>query len=49
MADVVELRFFGGLTEPEIASTLELSERQVQYAWRLARAWLARELENRSA
>ena len=45
LADVVDLRFFGGLTEDEVGETLELSPRQVQHAWRLARAWLARELE----
>ena len=41
---VVELRFFGGLTEPEIAEVLKLSERTVQSDWRLARSWLLREL-----
>jgi RNA polymerase sigma factor (TIGR02999 family) len=45
LADVVDLRFFGGLTEDEVAETLELTPRQVQHAWRLARAWLAREME----
>jgi RNA polymerase sigma factor (TIGR02999 family) len=41
---VVELRFFGGLTEPEIAEVLKVSERTVQSDWRLARSWLLREL-----
>jgi RNA polymerase sigma-70 factor (ECF subfamily) len=45
LASVVELRFFGGLTEEEIAATLALTRRQVQHAWKLARAFLARELE----
>jgi RNA polymerase sigma factor (TIGR02999 family) len=43
-SQVVELRFFGGLTEPEIAEVLKLSERTVQSDWRLARSWLLREL-----
>ncbi len=45
LAEVVDLRFFGGLTEQDVAETLELSPRQVQHAWRLARAWLAREIQ----
>ena len=45
LADVVDLRFFGGLTEDEAAEALELTPRQAQHAWKLARAWLARELE----
>lgn len=44
LAEVVDLRFFGGLSEDEVAETLELTPRQVQHAWRLARAWLAREM-----
>jgi RNA polymerase sigma factor (TIGR02999 family) len=39
-ARVVELRFFGGLTAPEIAAALEVSERTVERDWRIARAWL---------
>ena len=41
---VVELKFFGGMTEAEIASALEVSVRTVTGEWRKARAWLAREL-----
>jgi RNA polymerase sigma factor (TIGR02999 family) len=41
---VVEFRFFGGMTVPEIAAALELSERTVADDWAFARAWLAREL-----
>lgn len=41
---VVELKFFGGLTEPEVAATLGVSVRTVNTEWRKARAWLAREL-----
>ncbi len=41
---IVELRFFGGLTEAEIAHVLELSERQVRRDWSVAKAWLYRAL-----
>jgi RNA polymerase sigma factor (TIGR02999 family) len=43
-ARVVELRFFGGLTEPEVAASLGVSERTVRGDWRTARAWMRREL-----
>lgn len=43
-ARVVELRYFGGLTEDEIASALDTSPRTVRRDWEFARAWLAREL-----
>lgn len=42
---VVELKFFGGMTEPEIAEALGVSVRTVSGDWRKAKAWLARELE----
>ncbi|HKP86737.1 MAG TPA: sigma-70 family RNA polymerase sigma factor [Blastocatellia bacterium] len=41
---VVELRYFGGLTEEEIAEVLKISARTVRHDWSLARAWLYREL-----
>jgi RNA polymerase sigma factor (sigma-70 family) len=41
---IVELRFFGGLSEAEIAEVLHVSERTVRSDWRVARAWLQREL-----
>ena len=41
---VVELRFFGGLTEEEIAQVLNVSPRTVSGDWSMARAWLLREL-----
>lgn len=41
---VVELRYFGGLTVPEIASALEISERTVDREWQAARAWLLHRL-----
>ena len=43
-ARVVELRFFGGLTEGEIASYLKVSSRTVKRDWNVARAWLYGEL-----
>lgn len=45
---VVELRFFGGLTIQETAKVLDVSIDTVKRDWRLARAWLLRELERRS-
>lgn len=40
LAKVVELRFFGGLTEEEVATTLGVTSRTVQRDWAKARAWL---------
>lgn len=48
-ARVVELRFFGGLSEAETARALALSERTVAGDWAFARAWLRRELEGGAA
>ena len=41
---VVELRFFGGLTVEETAEVLSVSPETVKRDWKLARAWLRREL-----
>ena len=41
---IVELRFFAGLTIDEVATSLGLSPRTVQREWRMARAWLHREI-----
>jgi RNA polymerase sigma factor (TIGR02999 family) len=41
---VVELRYFGGLSNDEIAETLKISAVTVSRDWNMARAWLAREL-----
>jgi RNA polymerase sigma factor (TIGR02999 family) len=41
---IVELRFFGGLTESEVAAVLQLSERTVRREWTLAKAWLHAEI-----
>jgi len=47
-AKVVELRYFGGLTEEEIVAALKVSPRTVRRDWDLARAWLQRELSHNS-
>ena len=44
LRSVVELRFFAGLTDDEIAETLEVTSRTVQRDWAKARAWLYREM-----
>lgn len=43
-SQIVELRFFGGLTVEEVGEVLEISPRTVKREWRLARAWLRREI-----
>ena len=47
-ARVVELRFFGGLTIPEAAEVLSVSEATVKNDWAMARAWLTCELSARA-
>ena len=43
---VVELRYFGGLTVPEVAEVLNVSEITVMRDWAFAKAWLSREMQN---
>lgn len=43
-AQIVELRFFGGLSVEETARVLNLSPRTVKADWKIARAWLNEEL-----
>ena len=43
---IVELRFFGGLTEEETAKVLGVGKRTVARHWAFAKAWLYRELES---
>lgn len=43
-SQIVELRFFGGLTIEEVAEVLGVSQRTVQREWRMARAWLRRQI-----
>jgi RNA polymerase sigma factor (TIGR02999 family) len=45
MGQVVELRFFGGLTVEEVAHVLSVSRRTVEGDWNMARAWLSREMD----
>ena len=44
---IVELRFFGGLSEEEIAAHLGISARTVKRDWRMAKAWLYKELSEK--
>lgn len=46
-AKVVELRYFGGLTEEEVVAALKISPRTVRRDWDFAKAWLLRELSHR--
>jgi RNA polymerase sigma factor (TIGR02999 family) len=41
---IVELRYFGGLSEEEVAEVLGVSERTVRRGWTMAKAWLRREM-----
>jgi RNA polymerase sigma factor (TIGR02999 family) len=43
-AELVKLRYFGGLTLPEVADVLTLSPRTADRLWAYARAWLRREI-----
>ena len=46
---VVELRFFGGLSVEETASVLKVSPETVMRDWKLAKAWLLREMRGERA
>ena len=48
-AKIVEMRFFGGMTDEEIAEVLKVSTRTVLRDWKTARLWLYRELSAESA
>jgi RNA polymerase sigma factor (TIGR02999 family) len=41
---IVELKYFGGLSNQETADALQISERTVERHWRVAKAWLYKEL-----
>ncbi len=45
-AQVVEMRYFGGMSNQEIASTLEISLATVKRDWEVAKAWLLRQLRH---
>ena len=44
-AEIVELKFFGGLTNEETAEVLDVSVSTVKREWEMARSWLYRELK----
>ena len=46
-AKIVEMRFFGGLNNAEIAEALDISERTVGREWQAAKLWLYRELNRK--
>jgi RNA polymerase sigma factor (TIGR02999 family) len=48
LSRIVELRFFGGLSESQVAEVMAVSERTIQRDWRAARAFLTRELSGDS-
>lgn len=48
-AQMVEMRFFGGLSIAEVAEVLKVSEETVNRDWRLAKVWLLRELSRETA
>ena len=48
-AEVVELRFFGGLTVEETAAVLKVSSETVMRDWKMAKAWLLRELSHEAS
>ena len=45
LARIVEMRFFAGMTDVEIAQVLGVTDRTVRNQWSFARVWLRRELE----
>jgi len=47
LARIVEMRFFAGLTEDEVAEALGISSRTVKRDWQVAKAWLHGELSGR--
>ncbi len=49
LARIVELRFYGGCSNEEIASALETSTRTIKRRWRYARAWLQHHMQGNEA
>ena len=47
-SQIIELRFFGGLSIEETADVLELSPTTVQREWRAAKSWLQRFIEGKN-
>ena len=48
-SQIVELRYFGGLTVEETATFLKMSHRSVEREWTMAKAWLYRALSGKEA
>ena len=48
-ASIVEMKFFGGLSSPEIAEVLSISRATVDRDWATARAWLHRQMSQSTA
>ena len=48
-SQVVEMRFFGGLSVDETAETLQVSPETVLRDWRLAKVWLLREMSGETS
>jgi RNA polymerase sigma-70 factor, ECF subfamily len=48
-AKIVEMRFFGGMTVPEVATVMDLSTRTIENEWKMCRAWLRKQLESSSS
>jgi RNA polymerase sigma factor (sigma-70 family) len=46
-AQILELKFFGGMTEEEVAEALEISVRTLGREMRLAKAWLSQALTSK--
>jgi RNA polymerase sigma factor (sigma-70 family) len=46
-AQIVELRYFGGMSEQEVATVLSLSRATVTREWQTARAWMFRRMTSR--
>jgi RNA polymerase sigma factor (TIGR02999 family) len=45
-AELVKLRYFAGLTLPQVADVLNISPRKADFLWSFARAWLQREVRD---
>jgi RNA polymerase sigma-70 factor, ECF subfamily len=48
-ARVVEMRYFGGLNQKEIAEVLQVTEKTVQRDWQFAKIWLYKELKEKAS
>lgn len=47
-AQIVMLKFYGGLTDKEVAETLNVTDRTVRNKWRYARAWLLEDIREQT-